>query len=251
MVPASWTYIKKISGNKISDFAFQIKYIEIGSASMSLEDKKILMKLLPNTRICMHYGLTEASRSTFLEFHSDKIHINSIGKPSPNVDLKIFDEQGNEVQDTIEGEICIKGLHVCSNYWDESKLEFAKNFNNKYFKTGDWGYKEKDGYIYLKSRKKEIINIGGKKVSPIEIEEVLNTVPGIKESVCIGIPDPNHVLGEVVKAFVISENEITFSYIIKELRNKLESYKIPISIERIDVIPKTSSGKIQRLLLKK
>ncbi len=250
MVPASWTYIKKISGNKISDFAFQIKYIEIGSASMSLEDKKILMKLLPNTRICMHYGLTEASRSTFLEFHSDKIHINSIGKPSPNVDLKIFDEQGNEVQDTIEGEICIKGLHVCSNYWDESKLEFAKNFNNKYFKTGDWGYKEKDGYIYLKSRKKEIINIGGKKVSPIEIEEVLNTVPGIKESVCIGIPDPNHVLGEVVKAFVISENEITFSYIIKELRNKLESYKIPISIERIDVIPKTSSGKIQRLLLK-
>lgn len=251
MVPSSWAYIKKISSNKISDFAFQIKYIEIGSASMPLEDKKLLIELLPNTRICMHYGLTEASRSTFLEFHSDKMHLNSIGKPSPNVDIKIFNEQRDEVPDTVEGEICVKGLHVCSNYWGESKQEFVKNFNSKYFKTGDWGYKEKDGYIYLKSRKKEIINIGGKKVSPIEIEEVLNTVPGIKESVCIGIPDPDHVLGEVVKAFVISENEINFSSIIKELRNKLESYKVPVIIEQIDEIPKTSSGKIQRLLLKK
>lgn len=250
MVPASWAYIKKLSEHKIAEFASQIQYVEIGSAFMPLEEKKLLMELLPNTRICMHYGLTEASRSSFMEFHSDKMHLNSIGKASPNVDIKIFDEAGNEVADGTEGEICVRGLHVCKNYWEDSTADSSENFNGEYFKTGDWGYKDLEGYIYLKSRKKEIINVGGKKVSPIEVEEVLNEFDGIIESVCVGIPDPNGVLGEVVKAFIVSEDEIVAASVIKFLTHKLENYKIPVAIERIDVIPKTSSGKIQRLMLK-
>lgn len=250
MVPANWAYIKKLSERKIGEFASQIKYIEIGSAFMPLEDKKMLMELLPDTRICMHYGLTEASRSSFMEFHTDRMHLDSIGKPSPNVDIKIFDEQGVEVKDGMEGEICVKGTHVCYNYWGEIESDFSENFNDGYFKTGDWGIKDKDGYIFLKSRKKELINVGGKKVSPIEVEEVLNKIDGIKESVCIGIPDPNGILGEVVKAYIVSEDEMVFTSIIKFMTNKLESYKIPVAIERIDAIPKTSSGKIQRLILR-
>lgn len=250
MVPSSWAYIKKMSGSKLKEYSSQIKYIEIGSAHMSLEDKMSLIELLPDTRICMHYGLTEASRSSFIEFHSDSEYLDSIGKPSPNVSIKIFNEKGCEVEDRGEGEICVKGLHVCSNYWGMSERDFSENFNNQYFKTGDWGYKNSEGYIFLKSRKKEIINIGGKKVSPIEVEEVLNQIDGISESVCIGIPDPNGILGEVIKAFVVSDNEIVVSSIMKILNDKLENYKIPVEIERIASIPKTLSGKIQRLLLR-
>ena len=95
-----------------------------------------------------------------------------------------------------------------------------------------------------------MINVGGKKVAPMEVEDILNTIPGVKECACIGIPDPGLVLGEVVKAFVVADESITNEEIMEQLRPKLEVYKLPVSIERINEIPKTNSGKIQRLSLK-
>ena len=250
MVPASWIYIQKMSGDKIAQFANQLKYIEIGSAFMSLENKQKLMNLLPNTRICMHYGLTEASRSAFISFHNDTEHLMSAGKASPNTEIAVFSEQGKLLGHNQEGEICVKGNHVCSDYWGMPKEEFKKDFFGEYFRTGDWGYMDEDGYIYLVSRKKEMINVGGKKVSPIEVEEVLNTLNGIKESACIGFPDP--VYGEVVKAFVVgSLTDADNENIKSQLRFLIENYKVPVYIEHIAELPKTHNGKIQRLLLKK
>jgi long-chain acyl-CoA synthetase len=251
MVPASWAYLKKMSGNRIGNYARQLKYIEIGSAFIPLEDKQILINLLPHTRICMHYGLTEASRSTFIEFHREKEHLQSIGKATPNVNILLADERGQELPDGQEGEICVKGKHVCSQYWGEDQEKFSSDFFNGYFRTGDWGYKDVDGYLYLKSRKKEIINVGGKKVNPLEVEEFLNGIKGISESACIGIPDPGGVLGEVVKAFVVcNDKNLSTDAIIRSMQTQIENYKIPVAIERVTEIPKTSSGKIQRLLLK-
>ena len=95
-----------------------------------------------------------------------------------------------------------------------------------------------------------MINVGGKKVAPMEVEEILNKIPGIKESACIGIPDPGIVLGEVVKAFIVADDELTNEQIMEQLKPQLEVYKQPVDIERINEIPKTGSGKIQRLKLK-
>ncbi|MDR3246396.1 MAG: acyl--CoA ligase [Prevotellaceae bacterium] len=248
MVPASWAYLKKISGSRIGNYVSQLKYIEIGSAFMPLDDKILLSELLPQTRICMHYGLTEASRSAFLEFHAEKDYLQSIGKAVANTDIAIVDEAGKKLSAGQEGEICVKGSHVCSAYWGEDNQTFSNDFFDGYFRTGDWGYRDSSGYLYLKSRKKEMINVGGKKVSPIEVEEVLNQIDAIKESACVGVSDS--VLGEVVKAFIICENgEISNETILAFLQTKLENYKIPTVIERIPEIPKTESGKIQRLLL--
>ena len=111
MVPASWAYLKKMSGRKIADFAKQLQYVEIGSAFMSVEEKKCLMDLLPATRICMHYGLTEASRSTFIEFHKDRAYLESVGRPSPGVEIKVFSDQGKEVP---EGKQIILGITKAS-----------------------------------------------------------------------------------------------------------------------------------------
>ncbi len=251
MVPAGWGYIKKMSGRKIGQFADQLRYIEIGSSFMSVEDKELLCELLPNTRICMHYGLTEASRSAFMEFHSEHDKLNTAGTASPNVEVAIFDNEGKRQPVGGEGEVCVKGEHVTCSYWNETPERFQKDFYDGYFRTGDCGYLDEQGYIHLKSRIKEMINVGGKKVSPMEVEDILNTIPGITESACVAMPDPEGVMGELVKAFIVcSDDSLTDAAILEALRPKLEVYKLPAVIERIAEIPKTASGKVQRLKLK-
>lgn len=250
MVPASWGFIKKISGKYVGKFANQLRFIEIGSSFMPIEEKRLLMELLPNTRICMHYGSTEASRSAFMEFHTCKDNLSTAGHASPNCEIKIFSPEGEPLPLGKEGEVCVKGDHVTCNYWNEAPERYASDFYDGYFRTGDCATMDTDGNIYLKSRIKEMINVGGKKVAPMEVEDILNTIPGIKESACIGIPDPGGVLGEVVKAFVVADDSLTDEEIMEQLRPQLEVYKLPVSIERINEIPRTSSGKIQRLSLK-
>lgn len=237
MVPASWAYLKMMSRDKIRNYADQLKYIEIGSSFMSIEDKKMLMEWLPNTRICMHYGLTEASRSAFMEFHEYAENLSSIGKAAPNVDIRIID-----------GEICVKGEHVTKSYWNESPERIVQDFHGEYFRTGDSGWMDENGHIYIKGRIKEMINVGGEKVSPMEVEEVLNAIPQIKESACCAMPDK--VMGEVVEAFIVEKESITDAEIMEIIKPQLENYKWPKRIVRVDAIPKTSSGKIQRLQLK-
>lgn len=249
MVPSSWNYIQKMSGAKLANYASRLKYIEIGSAFMPEAEKRKLMEMLPTTRICMHYGLTEASRSAFMSFHDDEAHLMSIGKPSPGRKIAIFSEKGEEVANGQEGELCVAGDHVCSAYWGQSEADFRKDFFGEFFRTGDWGYIDNDGYIYLKSRIKEIINVGGKKVSPVEVEEVLNAMDGITESACIGVKDD--VMGEIVKAFIVGTLTETDDEAIKKyVMAHIENYKVPAIIEHIAELPKTTSGKLQRLMLK-
>lgn len=107
----------KISGTRIGKYAEQIRYIEIGSAAMPLEVKEEMLRLFPDTRICMHYGLTESSRSAFVEFHDTK-HLESVGKPVSSVKIKIMDENGKEVLIGDQGEICVEGDIVMSHYLD-------------------------------------------------------------------------------------------------------------------------------------
>lgn len=248
MVPASWAYISKMSGDRISKYAGQIRYVEIGSAPMPHDEKIRLTRLLPETRICMHYGLTEASRSVFINFQNDSGHLDTAGKAAPNVEIAIFSNSGERLQANIEGEVCVKGNHVCSDYWGMSEKDFRKDFFGKWFRTGDWGSLSEDGWLLLKGRNKEMINVGGKKVNPIEVEEKLLSYPGIVDCACISSPD--RVMGEVVKACIVESSSTNDEEIKNYLSKLLENYKVPVVIERIGEIPRTSSGKIQRLKLK-
>lgn len=237
MVPASWQFLKRMSRDKICNYADQLHYIEIGSSFMPIEEKQLLNEWLPKTRICMHYGLTEASRSAFMEFHEYANNLSSIGKPAPNTDIQIID-----------GEICVKGEHVTQSYWNESPERIAQDFHGDYFRTGDSGWKDENGDIYIKGRIKEMINVGGEKVSPMEVEDYLNAIPQILESACCALHD--EVMGEVVEAFVVEKEPISDKEIMDIICPQLENYKWPKKIVRVEAIPKTSSGKIQRLQLK-
>lgn len=247
MVPAIWNYIRKLSGDKIAQYSNQIKYIEIGSSSMPIEEKQFLLKCLPNTRICMHYGLTEASRSLFMEFHEYEEDLSSIGTPvCDKVDVRICSDLGQIVPDNEEGEICIKGNMVMKGYLNPEDNEGA--FWENYFRTGDWGVKRNQRF-YLKSRRKELINVGGKKVSPVEIEDAIISL-GIKDCICVAIKDENGMMGEVPKVYILKEGcTMSFDEIKTKLTGILESYKLPRKFEWIDKIPMTSSGKKQRLSL--
>ena len=249
VVPAAWAYIRKMSGTRIGKYASQIHYIEIGSAAMPLNTKKEMLNMFPNTRICMHYGLTEASRNCFQEFH-DTGHLDSIGKPvCDKVDVKIFDEEGHEVANGEKGEICVKGNIVLTRYLEESDTKNA--FFGDYFRTGDCGYKSADGYIYLLGREKELINVGGKKVSPMEVEDAIMAL-GVGDCVCMPIKDENGIMGELVFCYILKgSTTLTFDEIAEQLQDKLEVYKRPAAYDWIDKIPMTSSGKKQRLLVKR
>ena len=250
MVPAIWAYIRKFSGTRIAKYAPQIRYIEIGSASMPLESKEELCRLFPKTRICHHYGLTEASRAAFMEYHDCADDLRTIGKEvSPNVEIKILGEDGREMPIGESGEICIRGNMVMKGYFKPE--ETAAAYFGDYFRTGDEGYRAASGNLYLVSRKKELINVGGKKVSPVEVEDEIIAL-GVDDCAVVGIPDPDGVLGEVPKAYILKGGTIlSFEEIKSGISSKLELYKIPVEWEWIDAIPKTASGKKQRLQLKK
>ena len=248
LVPAAWSVLYGISKDYIGRYADRLKYIEIGSSPMELWEKRKLIDFLPKTRICMHYGLTEASRAAFIEFHSQKQFLDTIGQASPNVEITIRDAKGNKCSVGREGEICIQGDIVGQGYWqDEERTKHA--FWGEVFRTGDRGVMNESGFIFLKGRAGEMINVGGRKVSPIEIEEVLRRVRGIKDCACIGVPDA--ISGEAITAFVVAdEKPVPIHNVISYLRLQIEPYKIPQSFKWIDDIPKTTSGKIKRFSLK-
>lgn len=249
VVPAAWAYIRKMSGTRIAKFAEQVKYIEIGSAAMPLDTKNEMLCMFPNTRICMHYGLTEASRNCFQEFH-DTEHLDSIGKPvCDKVDVRIFNENGVEAANGESGEICVKGNMVMDRYLEEEDTRNA--FYGAYFRTGDCGYMNKDGYLYLLGREKELINVGGKKVSPMEVEDAIIAL-GVGDCVCVPIKDKKGIMGELVYCYVLKDSTtMSFEEIAEKLSDKLEVYKRPVAYDWIDKIPMTPSGKKQRLNIKK
>ena len=250
-VPAGFAILLRLAGDQLAEFAGHLRYIEIGSAPMPREQKLRLAKLLPQTRICMHYGLTEASRSTFVEFHQDLHKLDSIGRPSPNVSIRLAGSDGLEVPTGDPGEIHIQGGMVTAGYWRNPGLT-ASTLADGWFRTGDVATRDPDGYLHLQGRESELINTGGRKVSPIEIEEVLRTHPALEDCACAGAPDPDGIAGQVAVAYLVGRANTprpadpalrTF------FEGKLEPYKFPRSFVWVPVIPRTSSGKIQRAQL--
>lgn len=247
MVPAAWMYLKHLCEAKLAIAGRRLHYIEFGSASLPIEEKRRLMQLFPRTRLCMHYGLTEASRSTFIEFHSEEKHLDTVGKASPNTKIIICGENGSRQRIGELGEVCIGGEHVTPGYLNKPNAEC---FFGEYFRTGDQGYIDTEGYVHLTGRLKELINVGGKKVSPDEVDTVLMRYPGVKECACVAAQDPAGILGEVVKAWIVLEEGVqkpSDDALTMFLRRHLETYKIPRMFSyRTEPLPRTSSGKLLR-----
>ena len=179
----------------------------------------------------------------------DSNHLSSIGKPvNDKVKVKIFSPEGKELGYHQSGELCVKGNMVLHQYLEEKDTQEA--FFGEYFRTGDTGYMAEDGYIYLLGREKELINVGGKKVSPMEVEDMICSL-GVGDCVCVAMKDPDGIMGELVKCYILKDyTYLTFDEIAAALQGKLEAYKRPVAYEWIDAIPMTLSGKKQRMNIK-
>ena len=234
MAPAAWTYVRKISGTRISRFADQIRHIEFGTAAMPMAGKEDILSLLPNTRICHNYGLTESNRTCMIEYH-DTEHLHSVGQPiADNVKVKVID-----------GEICVHGHQTMERYLDDE--DNATAFVEGFFRTCDCGYVSDDGYVYLTGRAKEMINIGGKKVSPMDVEEALMNV-GVGDCICVGVP--HELLGECIKAYILTgSTQMSLEDIGQKMQETQPHFKCPTYYEWIDKIPVNSLGKKQRRAL--
>lgn len=234
MSPAAWQYIRRISGNRISRFANQLRHIEFGTSVMSMNTKLDLLEMFPNTRICHDYGLAESNRSTSLELH-DTAHLDSIGRPiAANVQVRVID-----------GEICVRGHQTMVGYLDPEDNKCA--FIDGFVRTGDCGYMSDDGYLYLTGRIKEMINVGGEKVNPVEVEEAICNL-GVGDCVCVC--HPHEMLGETVKAYILrGSTDLTLEQINEKIQASLPVYKCPSHYEWIDQIPVNSLGKKQRRML--
>lgn len=170
----------------------------------------------------------------------------SVGYPLKGVQLKIGDKAGQEVEPLREGEILISGTHKSSGYFCRAELE-KKVYIDGWVHTGDLGYMDKDGYLYITGRISDTINVGGYLVNPLEVESILNSYPGISESVIVGEKDEE--IGEIVVAKVVLKDgaQLDENDVIRYCKEMLLPFKIPNRIEVIDAVPKSRYGKIRRL----
>jgi acyl-CoA synthetase (AMP-forming)/AMP-acid ligase II len=236
-----------------------LRLIMYAGAPIALKQLKDAMEILGSHRFYSGLGSTEASgcmisfpttEYTLLGPLSEKLA--SVGRDGIGVEIKIVDESGNDLPTGKAGEIIARGDNVAKGYWKMPK-ETSETFRNGWLYTGDIGYRDEDGYIFIADRKKDIIISGGENVSSSEVEEVLYQHPSVAEAAIIGVPD--NEWGEAVKA-VISlkpkyKGKVTAEEIINFCKSRLAGFKRPKSIEILDELPKNAAGKITKQELRK
>lgn len=197
---------------------------------------------------CECYGSTETS-STVTFGRLGHGRAGSIGRVAPGWDIKIMDVDQNEVAGNDVGELWVKGQGLFRGYW-ENPAATTESFTDEWFKTGDMGWKDEDGYYYLVDRKKDMIISGGYNIYPREVEDVLYAHPKVLEAAVIGLPDP--VRGEVSAAYIVLKQGEVLSY--EEIRGyckeRIAPYKVPHKFEFLGQLPKGPTGKILKRILK-
>ena len=222
--------------------AEQLRFIRSCSAALSPQTMMDLETVF-DVPVLEAYGMTEAAHqmaSNPLPPGARKA--GSVG-PGTQVEIAILDPAGHELPTGATGEVSIKGPNVFSGYEGNAEAN-AEAFSHGWFRTGDQGHLDDEGYLSLSGRIKELINRGGEKISPREIDEVLVTHPAVAEAVCFGIPD--RVYGEGVAAAVVLKGEASEKELIAHCRSSLADFKCPAKIFIMDSIPRTATGKIQR-----
>lgn len=223
----------------------RLPYIIVGGEAMPLdliEDYEAR-----GISIRQGFGMTEVGPNlTSLHQSMSKEKIGSIGKPNMYVKVKLVDEKDNEVEVGSLGELCFSGPVVTPGYWKNP--EGTKySIKNNWFYSGDIAMMDKDGYLYIKDRKKNMYISGGENVYPAEIERVLRTHPDISNAVVVGVPDDKW--GEVGKVFIEFKKQVSDSDLKTFCLERLSKFKIPKYFVSIDTIPLNSSGKIDRKIL--
>lgn len=195
------------------------------------------------------YGLTEASPVVCIDPLNSATYNGSVGLPVPSTELSIRDDEGKEVAQGEHGEIWVRGPQIMQGYWHNPEETQRVLTADGWLLTGDIGYIDSKGYVYLADRKKELILVSGFNVYPNEVEAVIASHPGVLEAAVIGVTDAK--TGEAVKAFVVRKDPtLTVEALQSYCRQYLTGYKLPKSFEFRESLPKSPIGKVLRRALR-
>ena len=235
-----------------------LNVITYGAAPMPFEVISKAIKEMPWVRFINAFGQTETASTIttlgpedhVLEGTEEEVEkklkrlTSSIGRPLSDVEVKIVDEEGNTLPPLEEGEIMAKGSRIMSGYWRDEQKTSDVLTDDGWLRTGDRGWMDEDGYIYLAGRGDDIIIRGGENISPKEVEDVLYSHPKIAEAAVIGVPHPEW--GQEPRAIVVLEKgkQATVEEVIEYCRDRLSGFKRPTSVVFVESLPLNPMGKV-------
>lgn len=249
-VPSTFTILLHRSPLETQKFP-NLRYVTQAGGAMAPAVQKEVAEAFAPAKLFVMYGATEASaRLSYLDPDDLPRKWGSIGKAIPGVELFVADEMGRPLGPGQEGEIVARGPNIMQGYWGQPE-ETSKVLRSGLYFTGDIGYMDDEGFIFIVGRSRDMIKVGGNRVSAKEIEEVLYEHPAVAEAAVIGVPD--ELLGEAPKAFLVLKPGAPRSSgedIREFLAERIAAYKVPKAIEFCESLPKNEAGKILKTRLR-
>jgi len=247
-VPSTFALLLNHAGLGNHDLSC-LRYLTQAGGPMTPVLTRKLRMALPHPRLFVMYGQTEATaRLTWLPPERLEEKLGSVGIPVNGVALKIIRDDGTAAATGETGDIWVSGPNVMLGYWNNVDAT-REALRDGWLRTGDMGYLDGDGYLFLAGRRSDMIKTGAHRVHPNDIEEAIAELPGVIETAVVGVDDD--VMGQAIKAFVVVETltERGADRIKAHCRARLAPYKIPKYIEFVAALPRTASGKVRRVQL--
>lgn len=234
-VPANVRMLTQFSAKRLASYAEKIDFIECGGAPLAHADMLELCRLLPKTRLYNTYASTETGIISTYNYNDGRCLVGCLGKPMPHSRVII----------TSEGRISCKGDTLMSGYIGDPELTATVLRDNTVY-MADLGHIDEEGMLHIGGRMDDVINVGGYKVAPTEVEDVAMSVSGIKDCICISVPHP--ITGNALKLLVVMNegDEMNKRTIARYLKERLEIYKVPMLYEQVEKVERTYNGKLNR-----
>ncbi len=234
---------------QVPDKARTLRLVAVTGEAFPVELKKRFLTLLPHTRLVSFFGMTEAGAVSNLSHEEQFSHPQSVGRAAPGVEVRVVSSDGIDVADGTVGELIVRSgqpgaFTVMKGYLNRSE-DTAKALVDGWFYTGDLGYRDADGYLYIVDRKKDMILSGGFNIYSKEVERTILEIGGVVDVAVIGIPDPE--FGEAVVAFVERNpngTTLTGEQVIAHCREAIAGYKKPRHVHFVDALPRNAIGKV-------
>ena len=250
LVPTMINQLTQFAGIKTHDLS-SLEVLAYGGSPMAPELIRRTREHLPKVKLVQVYGLSESGFLTGLQDreHTDD-RLTSCGRPCPGIEVRVADPCGKQVEAGQLGELLARGANVMRGYWNNQE-DTAAAFCNGFFRTGDIGYQDAEGYFRILDRQKDMIVTGGENVYCGEVEAVILRHPAVREAAAFGIPDPQW--GELVAARIVLKQgmSVTVDELVEHCRQSLANYKVPRHVEFSETdLPKSGSGKVLKRVLR-
>ena len=249
LTPAMVNILLHLTGERLGSYAGRIRYLQLGTAGVDGTMKDTLRRLLPESRLYQYYSSTEAGCACIFDFREDTSK-RRVGRPAVNSTFTVLDDHGNEMRSDAAhwGYLACKGPMNMSGYYQDPLLT-QKTVIRGYVRSGDLGYLDEEGYVCFVAREGDVINCGGNKIAPEEVEAEAMRFGNLRE--CALCAKEDAVLGQVPWLFIVPEEgafcaDCDSGALLRFLSGRLERYKVPVRVVTVRRLPRNALGKLMR-----